>query len=106
MTQVGLWGWWGVGYGLAARLGPRLGLSGWVWVGFLLDVQAAILHQAGPLCPAGDRAVVRDQDERQAELAPQFLEQHDDLVPGALVKVAGWLVGEQDGRLLHQRPGD
>jgi len=62
----------------------------------LLDGQAAIPHQAGPLRPAGDRAVVRDQDERQAEFAPDFLEQHDDLVPGALVEVAGWLVGEQD----------
>ena len=74
-------------------------------MGVRLDGQAAVLHQAGPLCAAGDRAVVRDEDERQAEFAPQFLEQRDDLVPGALVKVAGWLVGEQNGWTIGQAAG-
>jgi len=54
------------------------------------------LHQPGPLRPAGDRAVVGNQDERQPEFPPELLEQDDDLVPGALVEVASWLVGEQD----------
>ncbi len=53
-----------------------------------------------------DHAVVRDQHEGQLVVPPQVLEQADDLVPGALVKVAGRLVGEQHLGLLDQRPGD
>jgi transposase len=49
---------------------------------------------------------VADQDQGQPALAPQRVEQADDLVPGVLVQVAGRLVGQQDLRFLDQGPGD
>jgi hypothetical protein len=55
---------------------------------------------------AGDRAVVGDEDQGEPALAPQPVEQGDDLVPGVLVEVPGRLVGEQHPRLLDQGAGD
>jgi len=49
---------------------------------------------------------VGDQDQREAALAPQAVEQGDDLVPGVLVQIAGRLVGEQHPGLLDQGAGD
>ena len=63
-------------------------------------------HQADPLGPAGDGAVVGDEDQREPALAPQGVEQGDDLVPGVLVQVPGRLVGEQHPGLLDQGAGD
>jgi len=48
---------------------------------------------------------VADQDERQPALAPQRVEQADDLVPGVLVQVACRLVGQQHAGLLDQGTG-
>src|SRR5215472_3655009 len=59
------------------------------------DSEAALAHDADPLRPAGQRAVVGDQHQGQPEVAPQLPEQVDDLVAGALVEVAGRLVGQQ-----------
>ena len=86
----------------SAPAGSGRGLS----PGVLLDGELAVLHDADPLCPARHRAVVRDQHHRQAAVPPQLLQQADDVVPGALVQVAGRLVGQQDLGLLDQRPGD
>src|SRR5207244_740707 len=69
-------------------------------------LEKAVPHQAEPRRPAGHGAVVGDQHHGQAAAAPQVLEQGDDLVPGALVQVAGRLVGEQHPGLLDQRAGD
>jgi len=49
---------------------------------------------------------VRDDDQRLPALAPQLLEQADDVVTRALVEVARRLVGEDHLGLAHQRSGD
>src|SRR5205085_1935276 len=59
----------------------------------------AVLPRSG--APSEDAVTLR-----AAAAAPQVIEQADDLVPGALVQVAGRLVGEQHPGLLDQRAGD
>ena len=47
-----------------------------------------------------------DDHQREASLTPQVFQQHQDLVAGALVEVAGGLVREQNLRPLDQGPRD
>src|ERR1700722_2706666 len=90
----------GAGVGPGPQAGPDAGRwcrgSGEGVGGAALDGEPAVAHEAGPLGPAGDRAVVADHDEREAQPGPQLVQERDDLVPGVLVEVAGWLVGQQD----------
>ena len=74
--------------------------------GVLPDRQLPVLHDPDPLGAAGHGAVVGHQDEREPGVAPQLLQQAHDVVPGALVQVAGRLVGQQHLGLLDQRAGD
>ncbi len=55
---------------------------------------------------AGDPGVVRDDDEGLAALAPELLEQADDVVARPLVEVAGGLVRKDDAGGAHQRARD
>ncbi len=54
----------------------------------------------------GDAQVVRDEDDGDAALRVQPLEQAHDLRAGLRVEVARRLVGQDDGRLGDQRAGD
>src|SRR6185437_6531107 len=97
-------------WGLPPR-GPRLRLAApgsgfYSLLHCLLDGELAVAHRAEALGAAGDGAVVRDHDHRQAVVLPELLQQGDNLVAGVLVEVAGRLVGEQHSRLLDQRAGD
>ncbi len=53
----------------------------------------------------GDVGVVGDEHDRPP-LVVERLENRDDLLRGVRVEVAGRLVGEQDGRIVHQAAGD
>jgi hypothetical protein len=74
--------------------------------GGLTDGEAALVHDADPLGPAGDGGVVGDQDQGQAAFPPQVFQQDDDVVAGVLIQVASRLVGQQHPGLLDQSPGD
>ncbi len=65
-----------------------------------------MLKLADPLGAGRDAAVVGDHDHGQPVLAPQVFQQADDLVPGALVQVAGRLVGQEHLGFLDQGPSD
>ena len=54
----------------------------------------------------GRRRVVRDHDDRLAELVDGAPEQVEHVAPGGGVEVAGRLVGEDDGRARDQRARD
>ena len=72
----------------------------------LLDDPAAV-HHHDPLAQARDHAeVVGDQDDRHAELAPQRLQQLQDLRLHRDVERRGRLVGDQEVRLAKQRDRD
>ena len=47
-----------------------------------------------------------DEDERRAAVALQGEEEVDDRAAGGLVEIAGRLVGDEDGRVRHDRAGD
>jgi putative ABC transport system ATP-binding protein len=48
---------------------------------------------------------VRRNDGRQAELGVHVAQQLMERIGGPFVEVAGWLIGEQQGRLHDQRAG-
>ena len=50
--------------------------------------------------------IVRDHDDRLAELAVEPVEQVEDLLRRRAVEVAGRLVGDDDRRVGDQRPRD
>jgi hypothetical protein len=49
--------------------------------------------------------VVRDQHDGSPK-SVEILEQLENLGAGVAIEVAGGLVGQEEGRLGHQRPGD
>ena len=53
----------------------------------------------------GDIVFVRDQYDRVA-LIVQAIEQRHDFDTGLRIKITGRLVGQDDGRIVHQRAGD
>src|SRR5215203_3426051 len=67
------------------------------------DPPVAELHYS--LRPRGDLRVVRDDHDRDPR-SVQFLKQVEDLGAGDRVQVSGWLVGQQQGGAVDQRPGD
>ena len=68
-------------------------------------LHAPVAHRHHARQPTGDVLVVRDHHDRRA-LVVQPVEQVEDGRAGGLVEVAGGLVGEQDPRRVHERPGD
>ena len=65
----------------------------------------AVLHAGDPLGGGGDVVVVGDHEDRLAALV-EAAEQLDHLVPALGVEGARRLVGEQQGRLVGEGPGD
>ena len=63
-----------------------------------------MLHDA--VAALRQRRVVRHQHQRGAALDVAGEQQIDHLPAGGLVKIAGRLVGHQDGRIGRQRPGE
>lgn len=55
---------------------------------------------------AGDRLVVRDDDDRRPRLLVGPAERREDLLPGRRVQLAGRLVGEEDGGGVGEGDGD
>ena len=55
---------------------------------------------------AGGQRVVGDHHDRLLELAVELLEQVEDLLGAVAVEVAGRLVGDEQVRVGHDRPGD
>ena len=55
--------------------------------------------------PLGDGVVVGDDHDRRAGLV-ELVDQGQDRLPGGLVEVPGRLVGEHDGGLADEGPGD
>ena len=55
---------------------------------------------------AGQRKVVRDEDERRTTLRPEREEEVDDRRARALIEVSGRLVGHEDGRVRHEGTGN
>ena len=60
-----------------------------------LDAPGAQAH--GAVAERGQGQVMRDEHQRRAALAPQREDQVDDRAAGALVEIAGRLVGNEDG---------
>ena len=50
--------------------------------------------------------IVRDQNRGQVPLAAQIRQQRKDFFAGPFIQIAGWLVGQQQGRIAHQRARD
>src|SRR5687768_994244 len=65
----------------------------------------AIPEDHHPPGMGGDVGLVGHHDDG-LPLVVQGLEDPHDLLAGGAVEVAGRLVGQQDGRLVHQRPRD
>ena len=53
----------------------------------------------------GDFGFVRNEDDGVARLMQAGEERHD-FAARLRIEVAGWLVGKQDRRVVHQRAGD
>ena len=68
-----------------------------------LDHAVAQMHAAA--CVARDVRLVGDENDSVALLIETF-EQHHDLLTGFGIEVAGWLVGQDDRRIVHQRAGN
>src|ERR687883_1530576 len=66
----------------------------------------AVGEDEQPVGVGGGGRVVRDHDDRLAELVDGAAQQVEDLAGGLGVEVAGRLVGEDDGGLARQRTGD
>src|SRR5215207_2641499 len=67
------------------------------------DPPVAELHYS--LRPRGDLRVVRDAHDRDPRDV-QLLKQVENLGAGERIQVAGWLVGQQQGGPVYQRPSD
>jgi hypothetical protein len=69
--------------------------------------QAAVLHHRHPVGKAAHQVqVVRDHQHRHAGLAPQLLQQVENLTAQADVQRGGGLVGQQQLGLAGQGHGD
>src|SRR3954454_8553684 len=68
----------------------------------------AVAEHHDPVGHCGRRGIVGDHDHRLAELVHGLAQQPQDLLGGVRVEVARRLVGEQDGRPVHEgaRDGD
>ena len=65
------------------------------------------VHDRHPIAGLGDHAeVVRDQEHREAQVAPQLLEQRQHLRLGHHVERRRRLVGDDHARVAGQRQGD
>src|SRR5436190_13916401 len=84
-------------------------LGGMTLLGRLLYVllHLAVADVDDAMRVGGDVGLVRDEDDRVAPRV-QPMEHLHDFLAGLRVEVAGRLVGEQDGRVVHQgaRDGD
>ena len=67
--------------------------------------ERAVAHRDQPVRGGRDPRVVGDDDQRLPGLV-QALEELQDVQGGGAVEVAGGFVGEDDQRLVAQRPGD
>ena len=67
--------------------------------------EGAVAHRDHPVCGCRDPRVVGDDDQRLPGLV-QALEEAEDVQGGGTVEVASGLVGEDNDRLVAQRPGD
>ena len=62
----------------------------------LVDLDLAVPEPNEPRAVLGDIHLVRDEDDRDAALAVEFLEDVHDLDARARIEVAGWFVGQND----------
>ena len=69
-----------------------------------VGLDPAVAHRDHPWHPGGDRLVVGDHHDRRA-LVVQGVEELQHRPARRRVEVAGRLVGEQDPRSVHERPG-
>src|SRR5579862_7654701 len=72
---------------------------------------AIVYHQAVPelhdaRAVLGDVVLVRDEQDGDAALGVELLKNVHDLDAGARVEVPGRLVGQENGRVVDQRPRD
>ena len=72
----------------------------------LVGHDAAVAEADEPRSVLGDVVLVRDEQDGDAALLVQALEDAHDLDAGARVEVAGGFVGQDDRRLVDQRAGD
>ena len=54
----------------------------------------------------GNPHIVRDKDKSRIAFAVEIEHQFDDVLAGALIKIAGRLIGEQYVRICRERAGD
>src|SRR3954451_9165559 len=73
-------------------------------IGRRLDPAGPQAHHA--VAALGEVQVVGDEHQGRAALSFKPEQEPDDGVAGRLVEVAGRLVGEQERRIGHNRPGD
>ena len=87
--------------------GQELGDQGLGWSadGFLAG-DPAVLEPEDPVGEGEDPVVVGHDHEGHAALVGQPLDQPHDRLPVLGVERGGRLVGEEDGRLIGQGPGD
>jgi len=67
---------------------------------------AAVSHADDALGRGGDLRAVGDDDEGQALLLTEVVEELEDLVLAPAIEITGRLVGQEDFRVIDQRPRD
>ena len=75
-------------------------------VGRRIFEETPVPHRERPWRRGRDRLVVRHEDDALAVLMREVAQQRDDLIPGLAVEVASRLVGQDDARVIGERPGD
>src|SRR3972149_8819069 len=72
----------------------------------LLIRQSPILHSHDAVGEGRYFFVMRDNQQGRTRLDPQTLKERQYLVAGRAVQIAGWLVGQNQAGIVHQRAGD
>src|SRR5574339_882726 len=72
----------------------------------VIELDPAVAESDQPGAVLGDVRLVRDEDDGDAALDVETLEDSHYLDAGARIEVAGRLVREDDRRLVDERPGD
>src|ERR1039458_2681616 len=67
--------------------------------------QPALFHTQYAVAAPRERQVVRDQNRSELMRAVQTFQKFEDHLPGPEIQISRGFVGQQHGRLSHQRPG-
>ena len=71
----------------------------------LFAFETAVAEMKDPAGLLGHAPVMGDEDDRVA-FAVKLVEDSQDFPAGLGIEVAGWLIGQDEGRLIDQGPGN